>query len=278
MNANKPGQRPNPLLKLNRFGQSVWLDSLHRGMLSSGELQQLIDEDGLRGVTSNPTIFEEAIDKSHDYDDDLRALAREGKNAKEIYQALTTADIAQAADIFRPTWNRLQGEDGFVSLEVSPHLAHDAHGTIAEARRLWAAVDRPNVFIKIPATEEGIPAIRQSLREGININITLLFSLNRYRQVAEAYLGAMEERAAKGEALTVASVASFFLSRIDTLVDPLLDKISREGGPKAAIATRNKGRVAIACAKTAYQIYKRLFSSEAFRKLAERGTRTQRLL
>lgn len=278
MNASNRRQRPNPLLELVEFGQSAWLDSLHRGMLVSGELQRLIDEDGLRGVTSNPTIFEEAIVQSHDYDDDLRALARGGKNEEEIYAALTTADIARAADIFRPTWDRLQGADGFVSLEVSPRLAHDTAETVAEARRLWAAVDRPNVFIKIPATEEGIPAIRQTLREGINVNVTLLFSLRRYRQVAEAYLTALEARAAAGEPLRVASVASFFLSRIDTMVDPLLEQVARAGGPQAEMAARTQGRVAIACAKSAYQIYQQWFTGARFQRLAERGARTQRLL
>lgn len=278
MDDNKPGQRRNPLLKLNEFGQSVWLDSLHRRMLASGELRRLIDEDGLRGLTSNPTIFEEAIDKSHDYDDDLCALARKGKNAGQVYEALTTADIAHAADTFRSLWDRLRGADGYVSLEVSPHLAHDTAETIAEARRLWAAVGRPNIFIKVPATQEGIPAIRQLLSEGININITLLFGLDRYRQVAEAYLAALEERAANGKALNVASVASFFLSRIDVLIDPLLEQIARESGPKAETAARIQGKVAIACARTAYQVYRQLFAGERFRGLAGRGARTQRLL
>ena len=178
----------NPLIKLTSLGQSIWLDYISRQMIDSGELQRLIDEDGLRGMTSNPAIFEKAIAGSHDYDDDIRSLAREGKSIQEIYEALTVADVQRAADVFRPRFERLQGADGFVSLEVNPHLAHDTHGTIAEARRLWAKLDRPNVFIKVPATQAGLPAIRQLISEGINVNVTLLFGLPRYREVAEAYL------------------------------------------------------------------------------------------
>jgi transaldolase len=271
--------KQNPLLKLQSFGQSVWLDTLSRHLLTSGGLRQLIEEDGLRGVTSNPTIFEKAIDESHDYDNEIRALAREGKSAAEIYQALTVDDIQRAADLFRPVYDRLDGRDGFVSLEVSPHLAYDTEGSIAEARRLWAAVNRTNAFIKIPATRPGLPAIAQLLGEGININITLLFGLERYREVTEAYLTGLETLAARGHSLArIASVASFFLSRIDVLVDPMLEQRMEAGGPQAEIARSLLGQVAIASAKVAYEIYQEVFTDDRFRALKARGARTQRVL
>jgi transaldolase/glucose-6-phosphate isomerase len=271
--------RDNPLLKLNSFGQSIWLDFLRRGMITSGELQQLIEEDGLRGMTSNPSIFEKAIAGSHDYDDAIRALALEGKSIEEMYQTLTVEDVQQAADLFRPIYDQTQGGDGFVSLEVSPHLAHDTDGTIAEARRLWDALDRPNVFIKVPATQEGVPAIQQLISEGINVNVTLLFGLPRYRKVAEAYIAGLEARAEQGKPVQrVASVASFFLSRIDVLVDPMLEKVMQAGGPKAKTAESLHGQVAIASAKVAYQMYQEIFDSERFLELADQGARTQRLL
>jgi transaldolase len=271
--------KPNPLLQLQQFGQSVWLDLLSRHMLMSGELRQLIEEDGLRGETSNPTIFEKAIDESHDYDDAIRALIGQGKSAAEIYQALTVEDIQRAADLFRPVYDRLDGRDGFVSLEVSPHLADDTEGSVAEARRLWAAVNRPNVFIKIPATRAGLPAISRLLGEGININITLLFGLGRYREVAEAYLAGLEARAAAGQPLErLASVASFFLSRIDVLVDPMLEKMIQAGGPQAETAKALHGQVAISSAKIAYQIYQEMVAGSRFRRLQERGARSQRVL
>jgi transaldolase len=219
--------KENPLLKLHSFGQSIWLDYLRRGMLLSGELQQLIDEDGLMGMTSNPSIFEKAIGGSHDYDDAIAALALEDRSVDEIYQALTVEDVQRAADLFRPVYDRTEGQDGFVSLEVSPHLAHDTEGTIAEARRLWKALDRPNVMIKVPATLEGLPAIQELISEGVNVNITLLFGLPRYRKVVEAYIAGLEKRAAQGQPIErTASVASFFLSRIDVLLDPMAPKPS----------------------------------------------------
>ena len=229
--------KENPLLKLESFGQSIWMDFIRRGTIASGELKQLIEEDGLRGVTSNPSIFEKAIAGSHDYDDAIRALALEGKNVDQIYAALTVEDIQRTADLFRPVYDRLDGADGFVSLEVSPHLARDTVKTIADARRLWVAVARPNVMIKVPATIEGLQAIQQLIGEGINVNITLLFGLPRYRQVAEAYIGGLETRAAQGKPLkSVASVASFFLSRIDTLLDPRLEKTMAVDKSKAELA------------------------------------------
>ena len=202
-------------------------------------------------MTSNPSIFDKAISGSPDYDDDIRTLAREGKSLQEIYEALTVADVQRAADLFRPLHDHLSGADGFVSLEVNPHLAHDTHGTIVEARRLWAKLDRPNVFIKVPATLEGLPAIRQLISEGVNVNITLLFGLPRYREVAEAYLAGLEARAARGlPRYAVASVASFFLSRIDVHVDPRLEKLMEEAGPRGQDRGRPPGgEVAIASAR-----------------------------
>ena len=271
--------KENPLLKLEALGQSIWMDFIRRGMISSGQLKQLIEEDGLGGVTSNPSIFEKAIAGSHDYDDAIRALALEDKSIDQIYAALTVEDIQRAADLFRPVYDRLNGADGFVSLEVSPYLAHDTAGTIAEARRLWLAVARPNVMIKVPATAEGLPAIQQLIGEGINVNITLLFGLPRYRQVAEAYIAGLETLAAKGKSLkSVASVASFFLSRIDVLLDPTLEKTMASDNSKAALAGTLHGEVAIYSAKAAYKIYKEIFESERFGKLKAQGARTQRLL
>lgn len=269
----------NPLLKLQSFGQSIWLDFLSRGLLTSGQLKRLIDEDGLSGVTSNPAIFEKAIAGSSDYDEDIRALARQGRSAAEIYEALTVADVQAAADLFRPVYERTAGRDGFVSLEVSPHLAYDTEGTIAEARHLWGRLARPNVLIKVPATKPGLPAIRQLISEGVNVNVTLLFGLPRYREVAEAYISGLEDRAARGQPLGhVASVASFFLSRIDVLLDPVLERLAQEGGAKGTIARGLIGEVAIASAKVAYQIYKEIYRSERFQRLAQHGARTQRLL
>jgi len=271
--------KKNPLLKLEAFGQSIWMDFIRRGTIASGELKQLIEEDGLSGVTSNPSIFEKAIAGSHDYDDAVRKLALEGKSVDQIYTALTVEDIQRSADLFRPVYDRLNGADGFVSLEVSPYLARDTAKTIADARRLWVAVARPNVMIKVPATLEGLPAIQQLIGEGININITLLFGLPRYRQVAEAYIAGLETLAAQGKPLkSVASVASFFLSRIDVLLDPTLEKTMATDKSKAEVAATFHGEVAILSAKAAYQIYQEIFDSERFGKLKAQGARTQRLL
>jgi transaldolase len=262
--------KDNPLLKLATFGQSIWLDYIRRQMIDSGELQKLIDDDGLKGVTSNPAIFEKAIAGSPDYDAAIRTLAQAGKSVAEIYQILTVEDVQQAADLFRPLYDRVKGKDGFISLEVNPHLAHDTPGTIAEARRLWQALGRSNVLIKVPATKAGLPAIRQLISEGINVNVTLLFGLPRYREVAEAYIGGLEARLAQGQSLNpVASVASFFLSRIDVLLDPKLEAL----GAKELI-----GQVAIASAKVAYTIYQEIFGSARFNQLAQQGARPQRLL
>jgi transaldolase len=269
----------NPLKVLETLGQSVWLDYIRRDLMAGGGLRRLIEEDGLRGMTSNPSIFEKAIAESHDYDKDIRTLALNGNGVDAVYEALSQQDVRTAADEFRPVYERTDGKDGFVSLEVNPHLARDTKGTIEEARRLWAALDRPNVFIKVPATPEGLPAIQQLTSEGINVNVTLLFGLPRYRQVAEAYTAGIEARLARGQDVSrVASVASFFVSRIDSLVDPLLEKIAAEGGPNSELAGQAFGRVAVASAKTAYQMFKDMLNTERFMKLAAKGARVQRLL
>jgi transaldolase len=264
--------------KLEGFGQSVWLDYIQRNMIRSGQLKNLIEQFGIRGVTSNPAIFEKAIDGSNDYDDDINQLVRQGKNAQEIYEILTVQDIQEAADVFRPLYDRTQGRDGYVSLEVSPHLAHETEMTIHEAKKLWKKVDRPNVFIKIPATAEGLPAIRQCISEGININITLIFGLPTYMKVANAYIEGLELRLGQRRSIRrVASVASFFLGRIDVLVDKILEN-AIERGNHPDIAQSLHGQVAVSCAKVAYQMYKEIFGSNKFRKLAEKGARRQRLL
>jgi transaldolase len=270
---------PNPLLDVQALGQSIWIDFIRRGMITSGELKRLIEEDGVSGVTSNPAIFDKAITESGDYDDSIHALLLKGMTSTEIYQSLTIEDIQAVADLLLPMYRRTDGRDGFVSLEVSPALAHNTTRTIAEARQLWFLVNRPNAMIKVPATQEGLAAILQLTGEGINVNITLLFGLPRYRDVVAAYLGGLEMLAAQGKPLQqIASVASFFLSRIDTLIDPLLNKIIKTDQPRSPIAAQLQGQIAIACAKVAYQMYKEMFSSDRFMKLVDQGARTQRLL
>ena len=271
--------KTNPLKQLAALGQSIWLDYIRRDLIVSGELRRLIEEDGLRGMTSNPSIFEKAIVDSHDYDEDIRVMALEGKGAEAIYETLSQRDVQSAADEFRPLYDRTDGKDGYVSLEVNPHLAHDTKGTIQEARRLWTALNRPNVFVKVPATAEGLPAIQQLIGEGISVNVTLLFGLPRYRQVADAYIAGLEARAAQGKPVKhVASVASFFVSRIDSLVDPLLEDRIVQGGGEADVAKQLHGQVAVASAKIAYQMYKEIFGSARFTKLSDKSARTQRLL
>jgi transaldolase len=271
--------KQNLLSELEALGQSIWIDFISRGTSTSGELRQLIEVDGVSGVTSNPSIFEKAIAESHDYDETIRSLTLEEKTAEEVYQLLTVEDIQMVADLLRPTYDRTDGQDGFVSLEVSPKLARNPNGTMEEARRLWSLVNRPNSMIKVPATREGLPAIQQLTGEGLNINITLLFGLPRYRQVADAYISGLETLASHGKNLSeVTSVASFFLSRIDSLLDPALEKKMQAGGSDAEIATRLQGQVAIASAKVAYQIYKEIFSSDRFQKLADKGAHAQNLL
>src|ERR1043165_8589839 len=271
--------KKNALPELAEFGQSIWLDYTRRDLILSGELRRLIDEDGLRGMTSNPAIFEKAIVGSPLYEEDIRAMTFEGQSPKMIYETLSQRDVQGAANEFRSVHNQTDGRDGYVSLEVNPHLAHDTKGTSAGPRVWWRALTRPNVFIKAPATIEGLPAIQQLVSEGINVNITLLFGLPRYRQVAAAYIAGIEARVNEGKSVkNVASVASFFLSRIDSLVDPLLEKLIAQGGKEADVARKVRGQVAIASARMAYQIYKEIFQSERFAKLAGRGARVQRLL
>ena len=271
--------KQNPLLNIQEFGQSIWQDYIQRNLILSGELKQLIEKDGIRGVTSNPSIFDTAIAGSRDYDDDICAMALEGKSIEEIYRFLTVRDVRDAADLFRPLYDGSEGKHGFVSLEVNPHLARNTDGTIQEARELWTALDRPNVFIKVPATKEGLSCIRRLISDGINVNVTLLFGLPRYREVADAYISGLEDRAAQGKPVDrVASVASFFLSRIDILVDQLLEKIIKDGTKPSGSAGKCRGQVAIASARQAYQIYKKIFQNERFQKLAAQGARPQRLL
>jgi transaldolase len=271
--------KTNPLKKLETLGQSFWLDYIRRDLITSGELRRLIENDGLRGITSNPSIFEKAIAESNIYDQDIHNIAIKEKNVKATYEAISQRDVQNAADEFRSVYEKTDGKDGYVSLEVNPHLAYDTKGTIAEARRLWAVLNRPNVFIKVPATTDGLPAIQQLIREGINVNVTLLFGLPRYRQVAEAYIAGLEARMAQGKPVKhIASVASFFLSRIDSMVDPLVEKFIEPGSQKTEIAKKVHGQVAISSAKAAYQIYKKIFGSNRFKKLADKSARTQRLL
>ncbi len=269
----------NPLLRLGRLGQSIWLDFISRGMLNGGQLRDLIEQDGLSGVTANPTIFENAITGSHDYDTAVRSMVLKNMGPQSMYETLAIEDVQAAADLLRPVYDQRGGGDGFVSLEVSPQLAHDTDGTLAEARRFWRALGRPNVMIKVPGTREGLPAIRQLTAEGINVNVTLLFGLSRYRQAAEAYIAGLEERAAAGQPLdTIRSVASFFLSRIDVLVDPMLEQQMRGGGAAAELAAALHGQTAVASAKLAYQLFREIFQGEGFRALAASGAHPQRVL
>ncbi len=266
------------LHQLAELGQAIWLDYIQRDFIASGALQKLIDQ-GLRGMTSNPTIFEKAIAGSQDYDQEISQLARQGKSDLEIYEALVIADIRQAADLLRPVYEATQGADGYVSLEVNPQLANDTQGTLAEARRLWSQVERPNLMIKIPATKAGLPAITQAIAGGINVNVTLIFSLQRYREVIEAYLQGLEQRLSSGAQVGgIASVASFFVSRVDSKVDKHLEAIIQKASPHSAQATRLLGRAAVNNAKLAYQIFQEVFSSPRFQRLAAQGARLQRPL
>jgi len=272
----------NPLRHLAALGQSVYLDELSRGLLRSGGLRRLIADDGLHGVTSNPAIFDQAISGSDAYADAIADLASDSDDPEAIYETLALEDVQDAADLFRETFQRSDGEHGYVSLEVSPLLADDSDATIAAARQLWRALDRPNVFIKVPGTSAGLTAIRRLTAEGVNLNVTLLFGLPRYGAVADAYLAGLEDRQAAGEPLHhVTSVASFFLSRIDSAVDPLLDAIASDGtstGEARELARALRGQVAIASAKRAFVIFHERFGGERFAALAAHGARPQRLL
>lgn len=271
----------NPLKQLNKFGQSVWHDYIRREEILSGGLKKRIDEDGLLGITSNPSIFEKAIAGSDDYDESIRQYVGEGLAAPKIFEKLAIEDIQNATDVFRGVFERTGGRDGYVSLEVSPLLAHDTQGSIEEARRLFAAVNRPNVMIKIPGTKEGLPAIEQTLTEGININITLLFGIERYSEVANIYLKALEKRVAGGKPIDkLASVASVFVSRIDALVDKQLEaRLAAAKTPEERKKVEGLfGRVAVANTKLAYQKYKEIFLTPRFEALAKKGARIQRPL
>ncbi len=257
------------LHKLADLGQSIWLDYISRSLLASGELQSLIDK-GLRGVTSNPAIFEKAIDSSSDYDGDIRKLAVSGKSVNEIYEALVTGDVRGAADLMRPVYDATDGVDGYVSLEVNPKLAHDTDGTITEARHLFAALDHPNVLIKVPATPAGVPAIKTLISEGINVNVTLIFSVAQYEAISEAYIAGLEKRVADGGDVTrVASVASVFVSRIDVAVDAALEKVGN---------SELQGKIAVANARMIYARFREIFGGARWESLAKLGARVQRPL
>jgi transaldolase len=275
----RPSNPSSPIGSLMRLGQSLWLDYIHRTMLASGELKLLIEARGIRGVTSNPTIFEQAIGRSDAYDADIARLAREGKDAVAIAESLAIADIRAACDLFGPIHEMSGGSDGFVSIEVSPRLAHDTAGTLAEARRLWSAVDRPNVMIKIPGTIEGLPAVTDALADGINVNVTLLFAVPMYERVVDAYITGIERRIAAGHGVeSVRSVASFFVSRVDTEVDRRLDAAAAAGKVSKAVAEGLKGKAAVANAKVAYATYVRHFEGARFRAVMAQGAAVQRPL
>jgi transaldolase len=265
----------NPLLELQKLGQSIWYDNIRRGLIVHGEIERMIAEDGVSGITSNPAIFNKAIAQSDDYDAALPPLFDRYERAVDVYEALAIEDVRSAARLLRPVYDRTQGIDGYVSIEVSPLLAQDTEGTVVEARRLFAAIGEPNVCIKVPATPEGLPAATQLIGEGVNVNVTLIFALSVYRQVAEAYVAGLERLDAAGKPLDeVASVASFFVSRIDTLVDRQLQAQIDASAKLEALS----GKAAIANAKLVYQIFKQLFATERFLSLKAKGARVQRPL
>src|SRR5256714_1820953 len=260
----------NPrLAALTAAGTAVWLDQIRRSLIENGELERLIDEDSLRGVTSNPSIFEKAILGSDDYDDELREMAREGLEATEIYDRIAIRDVQLATDVLRRVWDGLDHADGFVSLEVQPDLARDTDGTLESARSYWSRVDRPNLFIKIPGTDEGAPAIEQAIYEGINVNVTLLFAVEAYAKVAEAYIRGLERRLEEGKSVDIRSVASFFVSRVDTEADKRLEALGH---------TELQGTAAVATARAAYQRFAAIFRGDRFAKLRDAGARVQRPL
>jgi transaldolase len=265
-----------PAVRAARLGQSMWYDNISRDLLESGELARLVKESGVRGVTSNPTIFQKAMSTSPAYAAEFEKLAREGRGASEIYESLAVSDIRRGADLLRGVYDESQGKDGFISLEVSPSLAHDTEGTLAEAKRLWAEVDRPNLMIKIPATPEGVPAVRAAIAAGLNVNITLIFSLKAHANVIDAFLSGIEDRVRAGAPVErVASVASFFVSRVDTAVDKLLDDKAKSG---AAGAAALRGKAAIANAKLAYVLFEKEFGAARFAPLRAKGAQVQRPL
>jgi transaldolase len=271
----------NPLLELKKYGQSVWYDDLNRKLIVSGTLQRMVDEDGVSGGTSNPSIFEKAISGTDAYDEHLRRLVDEGRDLPEIYDELTVTDVRMATDVFRPIYDETQGGDGYASLEVSPTIANDTQASIEAAKRLFTALDRPNAMIKIPGTPEGLPAIEKCLTDGLNINITLLFGVENYEQVAWAYVSALEKRwAARQPIDRIGSVASFFVSRVDTMVDEKLnEKIKAASDEEEREELRSLlGKAAVANAKIAYAKYEEIFSSTRWKVLEEAGARVQRCL
>lgn len=270
----------NPLQKLAAFGQSPWFDYIRRNLITSGELQRLVNEEGLKGVTSNPAIFEKALSAGDDYKDFIAENAPTAKDAVALYESIAINDIQETADILKTVYDATNKRDGYISLEVAPTLANDTEKTLEEARRLWKLVNRPNLMIKVPATDEGVPAIQRLIGEGININITLLFSQDAYRKVAEAYIAGLEKYATENDDLSsVASVASFFVSRIDSLVDSQIEeKLKTASGEEKTLLESLRGKVAIANAKLAYQAYEEIFSGERWEKLAKKGAQTQRVL
>lgn len=274
MSDNGGRSQANPLVRLGELSQSIWYDYITRDLLVSGELGRLISDDGLRGMTSNPTIFEKAIAGSRLYDNDIRRLSEQGRGAPEIFEALAVADVQAACDAFVPLYEDSNRRDGFVSLEVSPRLAHDSEATVQEVERLWAAVGRPNGMIKIPGTAAGLPAITRSIAAGINVNVTLLFSVQRYREVIDAFLEGLEWRLEHGLPLqAVASVASFFVSRVDGKVDPQLDRVDDKSAGGAL-----RGKAAIANAATAYEVFRQSLVADRWTRLARAGARPQRPL
>ncbi len=268
----------NPLVELKQQGQSVWYDNIDRSQLASGQFKRMLAEDGVLGVTANPTIFEKSISQGHAYDEQISQLINEGKSTNEIYEAVIIQDIRNVADLLRPIYEHSDGKDGYVSLEVSPELANDTEGTTAEAARFWKMVDRPNLMIKIPATPAGIPAIYETLHNGINVNVTLIFSLDSYRAVTDAYLRALEDRNGAGQDISrLASVASFFVSRVDTLVDKLLEDKIKAGGDAEHLKSL-EGKAAIDNARLVYQEFQRIFGTPRFETLKHAGAHVQRPL
>lgn len=272
----------NPLIDLETYGQSIWLDFISRELLESGQLHRLVKEDHLKGLTSNPSIFEKAIAQTNDYQEAIEILGeKDPHNAKIVYESIAIKDIQDAADFLRPVYEESQGLDGFVSLEVSPHLAFDTDGTIEEGKRLWHQVDRPNLMIKVPGTKKGMAAIRELISCGINVNVTLLFSVDAYKEAAMAYLAGLKDRAEKGLPInSVQSVASFFVSRIDSKLDDRLAQFAKESSDpkKVRLAESLQGKIAIANAKVAYLLFEEIYQSELAKSLIRQGAHPQRLL
>ncbi len=268
--------------KLHELGQSVWYDNIERKLLNDGTLAGMISRGEIRGITSNPSIFNKAISQSSEYDEEIKELTNKGFSKEQIYEQLAIRDIQAAADLFLPLYDKTGGGDGYVSLEVSPYLAHDTEQTIQDAKRLWNTVDRPNLMVKIPATQEGLPAITESIADGININVTLIFSLDRYQEVREAYLAGLERRVSRGDSIeNIASVASFFISRIDTKVDQNLDSLKASANPdNQTRLSELLGKTAVASGKLAFVEYEKTFGDEGtrFKSLKDQGANRQRAL